>query len=33
MFVDVEIPITMPPALNVPAEAVLDTGDDVQLSM
>jgi RND family efflux transporter MFP subunit len=26
MFVDVEIPITMPPSLSVPAEAVLDTG-------
>jgi len=26
MFADVEIPITMPPALCVPAEAVLDTG-------
>ncbi len=26
MFVDVEIPITMPPSLNVPADAVIDTG-------
>ena len=26
MFVDVEIPITLPPSLNVPADAVLDTG-------
>ena len=26
MFVDVEIPITMPPSLNVPADAVLDAG-------
>ena len=26
MFVDVEIPITMPPSLSVPADAVLDTG-------
>ncbi|MBN2034204.1 MAG: efflux RND transporter periplasmic adaptor subunit [Deltaproteobacteria bacterium] len=26
MFVDVEIPITMPPSLNVPADAVLDSG-------
>ena len=26
MFVDVEIPITMPPSVNVPADAVLDTG-------
>lgn len=26
MFVDVEIPITMPPSLHVPADAVVDTG-------
>ncbi|MHB8110970.1 MAG: efflux RND transporter periplasmic adaptor subunit [Syntrophorhabdaceae bacterium] len=26
MFVDVEIPISMPPSLNVPADAVIDTG-------
>ena len=26
MFVDVEIPIAMPPSLSVPADAVLDTG-------
>jgi membrane fusion protein, copper/silver efflux system len=26
MFVDVEIPITMPPSLNVPADAVIDSG-------
>ncbi|HRR40898.1 MAG TPA: efflux RND transporter periplasmic adaptor subunit [Syntrophales bacterium] len=26
MFVDVEIPITMPPSISVPADAVLDTG-------
>ena len=26
MFVDVEIPITMPPALHVPADAVIDSG-------
>lgn len=26
MFVDLEIPVRMPPSLNVPAEAVLDTG-------
>jgi len=26
MFVDVEIPITMPPSLSVPSDAVLDTG-------
>ncbi len=26
MFVDVEIPISMPPSLSVPADAVLDTG-------
>jgi RND family efflux transporter MFP subunit len=26
MFVDVEIPITLPPSLSVPADAVLDTG-------
>ncbi len=26
MFVDVELPVSQPPALNVPAEAVLDTG-------
>ena len=26
MFVDVEIPITMPPSLHVPADAVLDEG-------
>jgi len=26
MFVDVEIPIAMPPSVNVPADAVLDTG-------
>ena len=26
MFVDVEIPITMPPSMSVPADAVLDTG-------
>jgi RND family efflux transporter MFP subunit len=26
MFVDVEIPISMPPSLNVPGEAILDTG-------
>ena len=26
MFVDVEIPITMPPALHVPADAILDAG-------
>jgi membrane fusion protein, copper/silver efflux system len=26
MFVDVEIPITMPPSVNVPADAVLDSG-------
>ncbi len=26
MFVDVEFPVTMPPALTVPAEAILDTG-------
>jgi Cu(I)/Ag(I) efflux system membrane fusion protein len=26
MFVDIEIPITMPPALHVPADAVIDSG-------
>ncbi len=26
MFVDVEIPVTMPPSLNVPADAVIDSG-------
>ena len=26
MFVDVEIPITMPPSLHVPADAVIDSG-------
>jgi RND family efflux transporter MFP subunit len=26
MFVDVEIPITMPPSLNVPADALIDSG-------
>ena len=26
MFVDVEIPITMPPTMNVPADAILDAG-------